>query len=270
MRSPTVDFAHGTPYDEYVGTDVLHTLLRPRTDVPEEPAFLVTTQVMELYFGLIRAELRLAVRRLDEDDVTAATVVLRRVTRYLEVLNVAWSALGALTPPQFNAFRDSLGEGSGFQSAMYRHVEFLLGNKSEPLTRPHRGSPEHYRELLEALRAPSLYDAVLALLSRHGHPIPAETLARDRAEPYTPSPVVEAAWVRVYTEHGPGDELWELAETLTDMSERFSEWRYRHLMSVRRTMGAKIGTGGSSGAGWLERSMRREVFPELWSARTAM
>ncbi|GLW98478.1 tryptophan 2,3-dioxygenase family protein [Microtetraspora sp. NBRC 16547] len=270
MRSPTVDFAHRTPYDEYVGTDVLHALLRPRTDVPEEPAFLVTTQVMELYFGLMRTELRLAVRRLDEDDVVAATAVLRRVTRYLDVLNAAWSALGALTPIQFNAFRESFGEASGFQSAMYRHVEFLLGNKSEPLTRPHRGSPETHRELLEALRTPSLYDAVLALLSRRGHPIPAGTLARDPAEPYAPSPAVEAAWVRVYTEHGPGDDLWELAETLTDVAERFAEWRYRHLMSVRRTMGAKIGSGGSSGASWLERSMTRDVFPELWSARTAM
>ncbi|MGI5488385.1 tryptophan 2,3-dioxygenase [Microtetraspora malaysiensis] len=270
MRTPTVDFAHRTPYDEYVGTDVLHALLRPRTDEPEEPAFLVTTQVMELYFGLIRTELRLAVRRLDEDDAVGATAVLRRVTRYLDVLTTAWSALGTLTPPRFSAFREKLGEASGFQSAMYRHVEFLLGNKSEPLTRPHRGSPETYRELLAALRAPSLYDAVLALLSRSGHPIPAATLTRDPAEPYEPSLVVEAAWVRVYTELGPGDALWELAEALTDVAERFSEWRHRHLMAVRRTMGAKIGTGGSSGAGWLEHSMRRDVFPELWSARTAM
>lgn len=270
MRSPTVHFEQSTPYDDYVGTEALHALQRPRTDAPEEPAFLVTTQVMELYFGLLRTEWRLALRLLDAGDAPGATAVLRRTTRYLEALNASWAALNWLTPARFNAFRDALGEASGFQSAMYRHLEFLLGNKSEPLTRPHRGNPRAHRELLAALRAPSLYDAVLALLNRRGYPIPAEVLTRDLAEPYRPHPAVEAAWVRLYAEHVPGEELWELAEALTDVAERFAEWRYRHLMAVRRSMGAKIGTGGSSGVSWLERSMRREIFPELWSARTAM
>ncbi|MCW2880691.1 MAG: tryptophan 23-dioxygenase [Sphaerisporangium sp.] len=265
--SPTLDFASGTPYDDYVAAEVLHGLQRPITDVPEERAFLVTTQIMELYFGLIRSEWWLAQRRLDAGEVVEATAVLARSVRYFEGLNAAWGALSWLTPAQFNSFRDALGEASGFQSAMYRHLEFLLGNKSEPLTRPHRRSPAVYRELLDALERPSLYDSVLALLARRGFEIPA---VEDPAAEYVPSPLVESAWIRIYAEGGPGDELWALGETLTDLSERFSDWRYKHLMSVRRSMGAKPGSGGSSGVSWLERSLRREVFPELWSARTAM
>ncbi|MEU8269678.1 tryptophan 2,3-dioxygenase family protein [Sphaerisporangium sp. NPDC049002] len=265
--APTLEFASGTPYDDYVAAEVLHGLQRPVTDVPEERAFLVTTQVMELYFGLIRSEWRLAQRMLDADEVVEATAVLARSVRYFEALNAAWGALSWLTPKQFNAFRDALGEASGFQSAMYRHLEFLLGNKSEPLTRPHRRSPEVYRELLEALERPSLYDSVLALLARRGFAIPA---VEDPVAEYAASPLVEAAWVEIYAGRGPGDELWALGETLTDLSERFSDWRYRHLMAVRRSMGAKPGSGGSSGLSWLERSLSRDVFPELWSARTVM
>ncbi|GII60676.1 tryptophan 2,3-dioxygenase [Sphaerisporangium krabiense] len=265
--APKLEFTSGTPYDDYVAAEALHGLQRPVTDLPEERAFLVTTQVMELYFGLIRAEWRLAQRLLDAGDVVAATAVLARSVRYFEALNASWAALSWLTPAQFNSFRDALGEASGFQSAMYRHLEFLLGNKSEPLTRPHRRNPRVYQELVAALRAPSLYDSVLALLARRGFEVPP---AGDPAAEYVPSPLVEAAWVRVYAEGGPGEELWTLAETLTDLSERFSDWRYRHLMAVRRSMGAKPGSGGSSGLTWLERSLRRDVFPELWSARTAM
>jgi tryptophan 2,3-dioxygenase len=35
-------------------------------------------------------------------------------------------------------------------------------------------------------------------------------------------------------------------------------------------MGAKAGTGGSAGVAWLQRSMARTVFPELWTSRTEM
>ncbi|GAA3120141.1 tryptophan 2,3-dioxygenase [Streptosporangium carneum] len=264
---PTLEFETGTPYDDYVGTAVLHDLQRPITDAPEELAFLVTTQVMELYFGLLRAEWTLAQRLLDEDEVTGATTAISRSVRHFEALNAAWAALGWMTPAQFNSFRDELGEASGFQSAMYRHLEFLLGNKSESLTRPHRRDPKVYQGLLDALGRPSLYDSVLSLLARRGFEIPGRG---DHSAEYVSSPLVEAAWVRVYAEQGSGDELWTLGEALTDLSERFSDWRYRHLMAVRRSMGAKPGSGGSSGLSWLERSLRREVFPELWSARTAM
>lgn len=262
---PTLGFEAGTPYDEYVGTAALHALQHTVTDAPEELAFLVTTQVMELYFGLLRSEWHLAQRQLDEDDSTAATLTIRRTVRHFEALNAAWAALSWLTPAQFNSFRDALGEGSGFQSALYRHVEFLLGHKSEALIRPHRRNPEAHRELVDALHRPSLYDSVLAMLARAGHPVPASVLERDLAAEYEPSAEVEAVWVEVYA--GP---LAPLAEALTDLAEQFSDWRYRHLMAVRRSMGAKPGSGGSSGLSWLERSMRREVFPELWTARTLM
>ena len=59
-----------------------------------------------------------------------------------------------------------------------------------------------------------------------------------------------------------------LAEALTDVAQRVSEWKFWHLTAVRRTMGSKTGTGGSSGVAWLERSLSKLPFPELWTSRT--
>jgi tryptophan 2,3-dioxygenase len=264
---PTLDFSDSrlaTPYDDYVGTGVLHNLQHPITDAPEELAFLVTTQVMELYFGLLRAEWRLAQRQLDDDEVAAATVTLRRSIRHFEALNAAWASLSWLTPEQFNRFRDALGEASGFQSAMYRHVEFLLGNKSSVMLRPYRRTPDVHAELEAALAAPSLYDSVLSVLARRGLTAPDGV----RAEDAEPDPRVEDAWIEVY--RGPDEHLRELAEALVDLAVQFSDWRYRHVLAVRRSMGAKPGSGGSNGLRFLEQSMRRDIFPELWTARTHM
>ena len=267
---PDLSFAGGTPYDHYVRTDVLHSIQSLRTDEPEERAFLVVSQVMELYFGLLRAEWELAQRLLRADEIPAAVAVLRRSVRELDALVGSWRAVDWLTPTQFNRFRDNLGVASGFQSWAYRRLEILLGLRSRALIRLYRDDPAVYGPMAAALEAPSLYDDALAALARAGLDIPADVLDRDLGEEYRPRPEVEAAWLEVYTGSRPGDPLWELAEALTDVSAGFGDWRHRHLTAVRRAMGAKVGSGGSSGVEWLERSMARPVFPELWSARTAM
>jgi tryptophan 2,3-dioxygenase len=127
-----------------------------------------------------------------------------------------------------------------------------------------------HAELAGALRSPSLWDDVIALLARQGHDIPADLLHRDFAEEHRSHPAVEAAWVEIYRDAGPDNHLRLLGEALTEVAEQFGDWRYQHLKSVQRAMGAKAGSGGSEGLGWLQRSMARVVFPELWSARTFM
>ena len=101
-----------------------------------------------------------------------------------------------MTPADFNRFRNLLGEGSGFQSAMYRHMEFLLGLRDPALIRPFRRQPEVHAELRATLAAPSLWDDVLALLARRGFRIPAELLHRDFSDEHDPVRPGGAAWVR--------------------------------------------------------------------------
>src|SRR5690606_17078036 len=266
-ETPHLDFHGTTPYEDYVKADVLTHLQHTLSDDPGEMVFLVTTQVMELWFTVIVHEWETAAKALREDDVPTATDALKRSVRELEALNASWKPLSGLTPAQFNSYRGALGEGSGFQSAMYRRMEFLLGDKSASMLVPHRGAPRVYAELEKALHEPSLYDEVLRHLARQGHPVPDEVLRRDVSQRYEPSPQVEAVWTAVYA----GDErdaTARLGEALTDVAELVWRWRNDHLVATRRAMGAKTGTGGSAGVAWLEKRAQKSVFPELWTARS--
>jgi tryptophan 2,3-dioxygenase len=275
---PTLEFEREIPYDAYVRTDVLHDLQRPLTDAPGEMSFLVITQVMELYFNLVAHELLAARESLRADRVRDAVAALRRTALHLEAANAGWLGLRWMTPADFNSFRDRLGEASGLQSGMYRLVEFRLGLKSGALLRPFRGGARE-EALRRAFDEPSVWDAATALLARRGHDLPAAVLGRDFGAEYEPHEAVERAWVRVYQDDAAadlegdavgGDGLRALGDALAEVSERFGDWRYQHVAAVRRSMGAKPGSGGSNGLAWLERSMARVVFPELWSARTHM
>lgn len=255
----------GTPYARYVHLDTLHTLQQPRSKVPAEYSFIVTTQVMELLFDLLHREWRLAQDALREDDLTDALAALRRGTHVQDVLVSSWDLLATMTPGEFSAFREVLGEASGFQSAAFLRLEFLLGNKAPGLLRMFEDAPAVHADLTAALHAPSLYDDALALLDRRGVAVPHE------AGPgrHRPSAEVEAAWRRVYTDPelaGPA----RLGEALLDTAERVTRWRQRHYSSVKRTMGAKPGTGGSSGLKWLKASADQDVFPELWTVRNEL
>ncbi|MCX5388103.1 tryptophan 2,3-dioxygenase family protein [Streptomyces sp. NBC_00083] len=266
-ETPNLDFAGTTPYEDYVQADVLTHLQHLRSDDPGEMVFLVTTQVMELWFTVIVHEWETASRALRADRVPVAVDALKRSVRELEALNASWTPLAQLTPAQFNSYRSALGEGSGFQSAMYRRMEFLLGDKSASMLVPHRGAPRVHAELEKALGEPSLYDEVLALLSRRGYAIPAAVLQRDLTVKYEPSAEVEAVWTELYTGDQNG-ELVRLGEALTDVGELVWRWRNDHLVATRRAMGAKTGTGGSAGVAWLEKRATKSVFPELWTARS--
>ncbi|MCM1976241.1 MULTISPECIES: tryptophan 2,3-dioxygenase family protein [unclassified Streptomyces] len=266
-ETPHLDFAGTTPYEDYVKADVLTHLQHTLSDDPGEMVFLVTTQVMELWFTVVVHEWETAAHALREDKVPVAIDALKRSVRELEALNASWKPLGQLTPAQFNSYRSALGEGSGFQSAMYRRMEFLLGEKSASMLVPHRGAPRVHAELEKALHEPSLYDEVLRFMARRGHAIPASVLKRDVSQRYEPSDAVEAAWAAVYS-GDPGDQLARLGEALTDVAELVWRWRNDHLVATRRAMGAKPGTGGSAGVAWLEKRARKNVFPELWTARS--
>ncbi|KNE82989.1 MULTISPECIES: tryptophan 2,3-dioxygenase family protein [Streptomyces] len=266
-ETPNLDFQGTTPYEDYVKADVLTHLQHPLSDDPGEMVFLVTTQVMELWFTVIVHEWETAAQALRRDDLPVAMAALKRSEHELRALNASWEPLAHLTPAQFNAYRGALGEGSGFQSAMYRRMEFLLGDKSASMLVPHRGAPRVHAELEKALGEPGLYDEVLRLLARRGHAVPAEVLERDLTLRYDGHPAVEEVWARIYA-GSQEDELVRLGEALTEVAELVWRWKNDHLVATRRAMGAKTGTGGSPGVSWLEKRARRNVFPELWTARS--
>ncbi|MBB4893901.1 tryptophan 2,3-dioxygenase [Streptomyces olivoverticillatus] len=265
--TPNLDFDGTTPYEEYVRAWELSHLQEPLSDDPGEMAFLVTTQVMELWFTVIVHEWETAARALRGDDLPGAMAALKRSTYELQALNASWEPLAHLTPAQFNAFRSALGDASGFQSATYRRLEFLLGEKSASMLVPYEGAPHIHAELEKALHTPSLYDEVLRFLFRRGHGIPASVREREAAERHAADPAVEDVWQRIYAGDQHSDEC-RLGEALTEVAELVWRWRNDHLVATRRAMGAKVGTGGSPGVAWLEKRAAKSVFPELWTARS--
>ena len=113
--------------------------------------------------------------------------------------------------------------------------------------------------------APILWDAFVNVLARDGFTVPAEVLERDVRQPIAENADLQATIVERYA-----DEAFAgLCETLTDLDEGLQEWRYRHVMMVRRTIGTKPGTGGSDGAAYLATTLFQPAFPDLWAIRTA-
>ena len=62
---------------------------------------------------------------------------------------------------------------------------------------------------------------------------------------------------------------FELLNSLSEIDELLSNWRYRHFMMVRRMIGLRVGTGGTSGAGYLEGTLSQHyAFREITEVAT--
>jgi len=59
-----------------------------------------------------------------------------------------------------------------------------------------------------------------------------------------------------------------VCELLVDLDEGMQEWRYHHIKMVERTIGARRGTGGSTGATYLRTTLGSPTFPDLWAMRS--
>ena len=64
--------------------------------------------------------------------------------------------------------------------------------------------------------------------------------------------------------------LYLLLEDLIEFDERVRLWRGRHVLMVERMIGMKPGTGGSLGVSYLQKTLQRQFFPELWEVRTVL
>jgi tryptophan 2,3-dioxygenase len=257
-------------YGGYLDLDRLLSAQRPQS-TPEhhdELLFIVQHQTSELWLKLVLHELRGARQYLRDDELAPALKCLARVKNIQRTLTEQWSVLATLTPREYAQFRGSLGSASGFQSHQYRAVEFILGNKNAAMLKVFDAEPGARELLSELLESPTLYDEFLRLLARSGFDIPAVILERDPREPWTFQPDLVPVFRRVYESADTPWGIYEACESLVDVEDNFQLWRFRHLLTVQRTIGFKTGTGGSSGVGFLRRALDLTFFPELYAVRT--
>ncbi|MGC1387767.1 MAG: tryptophan 2,3-dioxygenase [Steroidobacteraceae bacterium] len=264
------DLGGSLSYGQYLNLDKLLDAQHPLSYQHDEMLFIVIHQVSELWMKLCLHELNATVACVRRDDLGPTFKMLTRVSTIQRQLLEAWDVLATVTPHDYSAFRNSLGRSSGFQSAQYRMLEFLIGNKNAEMIEVFRADAPAYEALGRALRAPSLYDEVLRLLSRRGLNVPAQSIDRDFTQPYQASKQVAAAWLSVYHNSVKDWDLYELAERLVDLDYKFQLWRFTHMKTVERIIGHKRGTGGTSGVSYLTKALELKFFPELWTVRTSM
>lgn len=237
----------------------------PETGEPEhdETLFIVIHQVYELWFKQVLHELDQVIVYLTSGQVPAARNHLKRVLKILKTLVGQIDVLETMTPAEFAGFRSFLANASGFQSAQFRELELLLGITDRVDLAWFSG--DEAARLRRRLDEPTLWDAFVTAMVDAGLAVPTEVRERDVRRNIEPSEALQAVIVDAYADEG----FAALCETLTDLDEGLMEWRYRHVMMVRRTIGTKPGTGGSDGAAYLQTTLFRPAFPDLWAIRTA-
>jgi tryptophan 2,3-dioxygenase len=257
-------------YGRYLSLDTLLSAQHPISGRHDEMLFVIIHQTKELWLKQIIFELEQALALVREDALVPAYKGLARVSRIQAVMTLSWDVLATMTPADYTRFREVLGSSSGFQSAQFRQVEFMLGLKDGSHLKHQEEDSAEQRAMRAALDAPSLWDEANRAAARAGLAIPAETLERDWSAPYVPSEGVENAWASVYRDTEKWWELYQLAEKLVDVDDAMASWRHKHVVTVERVIGGKRGTGGTAGVPYLQSTLSKRAFPELWSLRTQL
>src|SRR5262245_42358760 len=229
--------------------------------------FIVIHQVYELWFKELLHEFDRVKRLLEDDEPHRPQHTLKRILTILKVMVAQLDILETMTPLEFLSFRQRLDAASGFQSDQFRQIEFVLGVKS-------KGAIERFPEGSRARAAlerrfaePTVWDAFLRYLKREGYAVPDAHLRRDVTAAVEPAPEIEQLLIALYRKDSKNAEL---CERLVDLDEGIQEWRYRHVKMVERTIGARRGTGGSSGAAYLRETIGQPLFPDLWNIRSQL
>lgn len=222
-------------YSSYLRIDEILRLQSPLSDGPEhdELLFIIIHQTYELWFKSLLHEMRQAQRTLESGDTHLSLGLLGRVRTIMKTLVGQVDILETMTPLQFNTFRDRLDAASGFQSAQFRKIESLLSERISD----QRG----------------IWHSLLIYLASRKHIAAPGEQAMDEM------------LINIYRND---PEAAMMLERLVDIDEGLQEWRYRHVKMVERTIGAKMGTGGSSGSAYLASTLFKPVFPELWRVRS--
>jgi tryptophan 2,3-dioxygenase len=264
-------------YISYLKVDELLELQQPLSDGPEhdELLFITIHQVYELWFKQILHEVAALQVSLEQGKTHRSMALLGRIRTIMKTCVSQLDILETMTPLQFNSFRERLTSASGFQSAQFRELEAVLGRRDQAGAtadgKSGMGMAEHLLEgsparqrVENAMGRKSLWDSALHFFNSR-KPIPALLLTRDVTQAWEPHEELQEVLIDL---HRNDPEVSMIGEALIDFDEGLQEWRYRHVKMVERTIGRKMGSGGSSGAGYLASTLFNPVFPDLWAIRS--
>jgi tryptophan 2,3-dioxygenase len=287
--------------DKITGAQQPESFKEGQTPAHDEMLFIIIHQAYELWFKQILFEVNSVIAilnqpALNDNSPEMQTVVhrLKRVTTILKVLVQQIDIMETMTPMDFLDFRDMLRPASGFQSYQFKIVEAKLGLKFE-----HRYGQNYYTSQLkekdiaiikEAEQTKSVLELLNAWLERmpfideafwnNYQQVYIGSLAeaeKNNAEFFdktfnaaeatgnlTPRACRAALFIMLYRGYPMLELPFQLLDTLIEIDNQLANWRNRHINMVQRMIGTRIGTGGSTGAGYLKGAMDKHyIFREL-------
>ncbi|MCW5898702.1 MAG: hypothetical protein KIT10_05475 [Flavobacteriales bacterium] len=223
-------------------------------------------------------------------ELSIAVHRLERVKTILGLLVHQMDVLETMTPLDFLDFRDLLRPASGFQSMQFKVVEAKLGLRMEDrFGRQYYTSqlrPEHKAEIEALEQEPTLVDLVNGWLERMPfldarywsadedpffdrlERIYTDTLVAgeeknaqlwrnifvegDTPRRLSPAACRSALFIMLYRDEPLLQMPFRFLQVLLDIDAGMAQWRSRHIDVVHRMIGLRMGTGGSTGSGYLK------------------
>ena len=256
----------------------------------DEMLFIIIHQAYELWFKQMLFEVDSVAAIMKKESINdnspeLKTVVhrLKRVVTILKVLVQQIEIMETMTPMEFLEFRDMLRPASGFQSWQFKVLEARLGLKYEQ-----RHGQQYYLSQLEkkeidVIKSQEDERSVLQLVNDWLERMPfftsdadwsayenlyVSSLAEaeknnaanfkriffeaDAERQLSPKAARAALFITLYQGYPMLELPFQLLNVLLEIDEQLGTWRYRHMNMVQRMIGTRIGTGGSTGAGYLK------------------
>ena len=227
---------------------------------------------------------------------------MQRVTTILKVLVQQIDILETMTPMDFLDFRDMLRPASGFQSWQFKIIEARLGLKFDDRHGQSYYTSQLEQKEIDLIKEVENGSSILALVNKWLERMPfaeeekywndqpffsiyekvySKSLAeveRNNLENFrniflsennserglSPRACRSALFIMLYRGYPMLELPFELLDTLLEIDNQLGNWRYRHINMVRRMIGTRIGTGGSTGAGYLQGAMDKHyIFKEI-------
>ncbi len=301
VMDKAVYYADYLQLDKITGAQDPESFKEGKTPAHDEMLFIIIHQAYELWFKQVLFEVNSVIDIMNKPVVNdnspdMQTVVhrLKRVVTILKVLVQQIDIMETMTPMDFLDFRDMLRPASGFQSYQFKILEAKLGLKYE-----HRHGQNYYLSQLKEKDIAIIKDAedgksVIELINAWLERMPfitdafwknyeqvyvnsladaeksnaesfAEVFNNASAERHlSPRASRSALFIMLYHAYPMLELPFQLLDTLLEIDNQLGAWRYRHINMVQRMIGSRIGTGGSTGAGYLKGAMDRHyIFKEI-------
>jgi len=254
-------------YSNYLKIDELLSLQEYRSETKEhdEMLFIIIHQTYELWFKQILHEFDKLRKELHKGETWTAVKTIRRVLTILKTMVAQIDILETMTPLEFNSFRGFLDEASGFQSVQFREMEILCGLRSSHMIKAHEHQPQYVERMKNRMEEPTLWESFCSYLQHRGYESELPERKNNHGLMFESYEKLQETLIHIM-KNDP--ETAMLCELFVDFDEGMQEWRYRHVKMVERTIGNKMGTGGSDGVSYLKNTLHQRIFPDLWEIRS--